>query len=223
MAAFANRQTRIKLLCDRAEREELDREELASKGLSSHEIDAVIQNKRLEKFRTTNKTAPWQETGQVVKILNTTNIGLADTHKVKTSTQDMMGPVQKKYDKYRTLKKGEKEEALAAQKACENDVDPQMAMTATSELMRKSQKKFTQKEQDKLVKDQNFRDHLFEMYKGMDSLNKMPKESHYLNQYVFDNAMQELTDNTHFDHHLLKNDLNRYNEAYVKYKATMRK
>jgi len=221
MAAFANKQIKMKLLCDRAEREELAREELAAKGLPSYEIDAIIQQKRLEKFRSTNSTLPWKENAEVVKILSTTNIGLADTHKVKTATQDMMAPVQKKYDKYRSLKKGEKEEAIAAQKAVENATDP-MAMTATSELMKKSQKKFTQKQQDKLVKEQNFRDHLFEMYKGMDTLNKMPTESHYLNQYVFDNAMQELCDNTHFDHHLLKNDLNRYNEAYVKYKATMR-
>jgi len=115
-------------------------------------------------------------------------------------------------DKYQTLKKIEKEGGVQMQKTEAENL----------QAMKKTQRKLKEKEHDHLIKSQNFRDHLAEMERGMDTLNKMPKASHYKDEFVFDNAMQELCDNTNYDHHLKDNDLKWYNEAYVKYKSTMR-
>jgi len=90
-------------------------------------------------------------------------------------------------------------------------------------LARKTKSKNIEKAFNHLIKTQNYRDHMKEMEQGMDELNKMPKNSHYAEEFAFTNHMQELTDNTNFDHHMRANDLKWYNEAYVKYKSTMRK
>jgi len=49
------------------------------------------------------------------------------------------------------------------------------------------------------------------------------KASHYGENFEFTKDMQEECDTQNFDHHLKKNDLKWYTEAYVKYKGTMRK
>ncbi len=38
-------------------------------------------------------------------------------------------------------------------------------------------------ELDNAIKQQNFRDHMNEMYSGLDTLNKMPTASHYNEQF----------------------------------------
>jgi len=78
------------------------------------------------------------------------------------------------------------------------------------------------KEQNEHIKKQNFRDHLNEMSQGMEAMSKV-KASHYGEQFEFTKEMQEECDTQNFDHHLKKNDLKWYTEAYVKYKGTMRK
>jgi len=182
--------------------------------LNSKQITETIHNKRLEGYRPAEKTNPWEEDTTTVKILNTTNIGLADTHKVKTSIQDLNAHVQKKFDKHKAKKQGDN---LAATSGSAG------AQLENLETTKKEQKKNAQKEQDRQIKEQNFRDHLFEMSKGMDSLNKMPSHSEYGNEFEFNKHMQDLCNTVNFDHHLLKNDLKWFAEAYVKYKGTMRK
>ena len=61
------------------------------------------------------------------------------------------------------------------------------------------------------------------MHNGMGEISKVPKLSHQHKEHAFTSDMQDLCDKVNFDHHLLKNDLNFFNEAYVKYKDTMRK
>jgi len=195
-------------------KEEVLRDELAAQGLNSKQITEIIHNKRLEGYRPAEKTNPWEEDTTTVKILNTTNIGLADTHKVKTSIQDLNAHVQKKFDKHKAKKQGDN---LAATSGSAG------AQLENLETTKKEQKKNAQKEQDRQIKEQNFRDHLFEMSKGMDSLNKMPSHSEYGNEFEFNKHMQDLCNTVNFDHHLLKNDLKWFAEAYVKYKGTMRK
>ena len=104
MAAFRAKQAKIKLLCERAEQDEVQREELESRGLSRHEIDRAIQESRLEKFRPRKETNPWDEMTKVAPTLTATNIGLVNTHLVKTTTQDLYAPVQKKVEKYKAQK-----------------------------------------------------------------------------------------------------------------------
>jgi hypothetical protein len=43
--------------------------------------------------------------------------------------------------------------------------------------------KMAQHEHDELIRKQNFRDHLQEMFNGMEALNKMPKTSNYGDEY----------------------------------------
>ena len=65
------------------------------------------------------------------------------------------------------------------------------------------------------------RDHLDELFD--EKLTKdEPKNNLMRDQYVFTEHMQKECDNVNFDCHLLKNDLNQFTEAYMKYKDTMR-
>jgi len=130
MAAFKAKQIKIKLLCDRAEKEDIQREELAEAGLSIPEIERTIQKSRLEKYRPTNTNPnPWEESHKVVGGVNNINFGLTDTHLVKTTTRDFYAPVQKKFDKYKSRKltgRGEvfgetANQILRAQTTQEND------------------------------------------------------------------------------------------------------
>jgi len=220
MANFRNKQAKIKLLCERADKEEVLRDELASRGASHMEIMEAVHDKRLEKYRTnTAETKPWEENGKVVKILNTTNIGLADTHLVKTSAQAMSAGMQKRFDKYKT----EKKTMGATAQSAEKNLEGSRAHSVGMDISKRAQKTFAQKEQDRLIKEQNFRDHLFEMRKGMDVVNKVPNSSEYGKEFEFNKNMQDLCDTQNFDHHLRKNDLKWFAEAYVKYKGTMRK
>lgn len=106
MAHFKNKQIKINLLCERAQKEDILREELLDQGLPNHEIDKIIQNKRTEKYRVNNHVNPWDETTKTVKLLSTTNIGLSDTHLVKTEAQEMQALVQQKFDKHKQQKFG---------------------------------------------------------------------------------------------------------------------
>jgi len=219
MAAFKAKQIKIKLQCDRAEKEDIHREELADQGLPIPEIDRIIQNSRMEKYRpTTTNPDPWEESGKVFSGLHATNFGLIGTHKVKTTTQDLYAPVQKKFDKYQTRKFTGRGEVFG-----ETANEILRAQTSEVDTTRKTKKLLDQKEQDKAIKQQNFRDHLTEMYKGMDSLNQMPKTSHAHEQFEFNKHMQSLCDNVNFEHHMMKNDLKWFSEAYIKYRNTMRK
>jgi len=210
---------KIRLQCERAEKEDIQREDLLSQGLSRKEIEQTIQNSRIAKYRpTTTDVNPWDESSKVAKAFGTTSLGLADTHLIKTSTQAMYAPVQRKFDKYNTRKEFAKTGQLVV-----NGTQSLRSQSIQLEDPRKKEKKLAQREQDRMVKEQNFRDHLSEMYKGMDSLNGMPKVSHAHEQFEFNKNMQELCDKQNFDHHLLKNDLKWFSEAYCKYKHTMRK
>jgi len=223
MANFRNKQAKIKLLCERADNEEKLRDGLASQGASHKQIMEAVHDQRLEKYRAnTAETKPWEENGKVVKILNTTNIGLADTHLVKTSAQAMSAGMQKKFDKYKSEKKAQREHAATAQSG-ERASDGGRAHSVDVDISKRAKKTIVQKEQDKLIKEQNFRDHLFEMSKGMDALNKVPGNSEYGKEFEFNKNMQDLCDTQNFDHHLRKNDLKWFAEASVKYKGTMRK
>ncbi len=104
MAFFKNKQIKIKLLCERAEKEDIIREELLAEGLSTHEIEKYIQDKRLEKYRKPAGTLPWDESSATVKMMSATNIGLADAHKVASTAKDMNNRVEKRYNKYKTEK-----------------------------------------------------------------------------------------------------------------------
>jgi len=105
MAFFNAKLVKIKLQCERAEKEDIQREELLSQGLSRREIEQTIQNSRMEKYRpTTTDVNPWDESSKVAKTFGTTHLGLADTHLIKTTTQAMYAPVQRKFDKYNTRK-----------------------------------------------------------------------------------------------------------------------
>jgi len=159
-------------------------------------------------------TQPWEENSKTVKLLSTTNIGLADTHLINSTAKEFNVDIQKKFDKSKSQKQGGNEQLSTERSAAE-------APNATEGAGKK--KKMTQQEHDKRMKEQNFRDHLFEMSKGLDTLNKMPQSSEYGKEFVFDKNMQDLCNTVNFDTHLLKNDLNFYAEAYAKCKATMRK
>jgi len=219
MAYRKAKEIKMRLLCERAEKEDILREQLHDKGLHTKEIEDYIQNKRMEPYRRPSGTHPIDENLKVIETLNHTTLGLPGTHKVISSTKDQYVKAQKKFDKYKTLKKIEKEEQENFEKTGVLTVKTQ---EFNPELQKKQQRKLAEKEHDRVIKTQNFRDHLTEMYNGMDTLNKMPKDSHYGEQFKFDNAMQELCDHQNFDHHLMQNDLKWYNEAYVKYKSTMR-
>jgi len=233
MANFNNRLTKIRFQCERAQKEDNERERLAAEGFTNHEIETYIQNKRMEPFRRPLEVHPIDENRHVVNHVDLTSTGLPGTHLVKSSAKDFNTRAQKRFDKHLVQKKTTKEqEALANTKQVKFDqentqcsaVEAVKPSTADLEKQaRKAKSKEISKAFDHLIKTQNFRDHLREMEQGMDELNKMPKESHYLEQFVFDKPMQELTDNTNFDHHMRANDLKWYNEAYVRYKSTMRK
>jgi hypothetical protein len=236
MANFNNRRTKIRLQCERAEKEDLSRERLAGEGFTNHEIENYLQNKRMESFRRPLTVHPMDEGRHVVHNVAHTSIGLPGTHLTKSATKDMFIRAQKKLDKNLLQKKTAKENELAqTQKSqsktktgeeCLKENTVVVERPNTAELERKARKtksKQIEKLQDHVIKTQNYRDNIREMGKGMSELNKMPKTSHYLEQFVFDNHMQELCDATNFEHHQMQNDLKWYNEAYVKYKSTMRK
>jgi len=234
MANFNNKWTKIRFQTKRAQWEDDERERLASEGFTNHEIDTYIQNKRMEPFRNPLEVHPIDENRHVVNPVDLTSTGLPGTHLVKSSAKDFNARSQKRYDKYLVQKKTARDqENLANTKQVTFDGQEDLQSSAaqavkpsTAELekqARKTKSKQISKAFDHLIKTQNFRDHLREMEQGMDELNKMPKESHYLEQFVFDKPMQELTDNTNFDHHMRQNDLKWYTEAYVRYKGTMRK
>jgi len=173
----------------------------------------------MEKYRVPLGTHPNDENLRVVNILNSTNIGLTGTHLVKTSAQEFNERAHKKMGKVKLQK-----EQTRLGKTVDSSAAPKRAQTANdADNLKRTQKKSAQEEIDKAIREQNSRDHLFEMKKGTDALNKQPTSSHYDEQYVFDRPMQELCDHTNFEHHQLKNDLKWYTEAYVKYKVTMRK
>jgi len=238
MANFNNRQTKIKLQCERAQKEDGERERMATEGFTNHEIESYIQNKRMEPFRRPLTVHPIDENRHVVNPVDLTSTGLPGTHLVKSTAKDFNVRAQKKYDKYNDQKKTAREQeelartkavqfkenleqGIAASEAQESTVRP--STTEVARLARKTQSKNIEKKFNTLIKTQNYRDHMREMEQGMDELNKMPKNSHYAEEFGFDKNMQELTDNTNFDHHMRANDLKWYNEAYVKYKSTMRK
>jgi len=242
MANFNNRQTKIRIQCERAQWEDGERERMATEGFTNHEIETYIQNKRMEPFRRPLEVHPMDENRHVVNTVDLTSTGLPGTHLVKSTAKDFNVRAQKRFDKHIvqkttlreqeelartkqvTIKENQESGMVAANETQGSTVN--LARTNTGELERltkKDKSKQIQKAFDHLIKTQNFRDHLREMEQGMDELNKMPKNSHAAEQYVFDKHMQELTDSTNFDHHMKANDLKWYNEAYVKYKSTMRK
>jgi len=236
MANFNNRQTKIKLQCERAQKEDIERERMATEGFTNHEIESFIQNKRIEPFRRPLTVHPMDENRHVVNPVDLTSTGLHGTHLVKSAAKDFNSRAQKKYDKYNDQKKTvRQQEELARTKAVQFKENLEQGITAREEstvrpsttevahAARKTQSKNIEKAFNHLIKTQNYRDHMREMEQGMDELNKMPKNSHYAEEFGFDRNMQELTDNTNFDHHMRANDLKWYNEAYVKYKSTMRK
>ena len=220
MAARNAHLIKMKILSERALKEDIKREELAAQGHNGKEINEIIQNIRMENYRKPLGTHPMDEEGKVVKILDTTNIGLSDTHLIKTTAQLFNARADKKMDKVKDKKQKEREKTKLG-----NTLDNAHGTEKESSeaKFKKTHKKNAQQEIDKAIKEQNFRDHIFEMHKGTDTLNKQPNASHYAEQFVFDGPMQELCDNTNFDHHQLKNDLKWYTEAYMKYKITMRK
>jgi len=239
MANFNNRQTKIRIQCERAQKEDVERERMATEGFTNHEIEDYLQNKRMEPFRRPLTVHPMDENRRVVNPVDLTSTGLPGTHLVKSSAKDFNTRTQKKYDKYLDQKKVAKEqEELALTRQVQIKENKESGLAAPSEfnvnvnrpstmeldrLARKTKSKNIEKAFNHLIKTQNYRDHMREMEQGMDELNKMPKNSHYAEEYVFDNNCQELTDNTNFDHHMRANDLKWYNEAYVRYKSTMRK
>jgi len=235
MANFNNTRTRIRFQCERAEKEDIIRENLAAEGFTNHDIENYIQNKRMEPFRRPLTVHPMDENRHVVNTVALTSTGLPGTHLTKSETKDMFVRAQKRLDKHTLARKTAKENEWAQTQQAKTGQEPlqetksnvvALERTSTAELekqARKTKSKQIEKMQDHVIKTQNYRDHLKEMEKGMDELNKMPKNSHYLEQFVFDANMQELTDSTNFDHHQKQNDLKWYNEAYVKYKSTMRK
>ncbi len=133
MAAFTAKQIKIKLLCERAEKEDFLKEDLAAQGLTNKEIDEYIQNKRMEPHRKPQTTLPFEESTKSVTILNGTNIGLPNTHLVTTSTKDLMANVQRKFDKYKSLKKTEQELNLKDRTVEEKD-------KAAETILRKTRK-----------------------------------------------------------------------------------
>jgi hypothetical protein len=236
MANFNNRQTKIRIQCERAQKEDVERERMAAEGFTNHEIEDYIQNKRMQPFRKPLTVHPMDENRHVVNPVDLTSTGLPGTHLVKSAAKDFNTRAQKKYDKYQDQKKTTRQqEELARTKQVqfkenlEQGLAPPQETTlrpSTNELEREARKtktKTIEKAFNHLIKTQNYRDHMREMEQGMDELNKMPKNSHYAEEFGFDKNMQELTDNTNFDHHMRANDLKWYNEAYVKYKSTMRK
>ena len=109
MASFKNKHIKMKILCNRAEQEEIIREQLEEQDVPDNEIEKIIREKRAEGFKTAQVDEPWSEKNKVITSLHATNSGLPGTHQVLSSTKDMFAKVQKKYDKYKAAKKAEQE------------------------------------------------------------------------------------------------------------------
>jgi len=138
MAFRKAQQIKIKLLCERAEKEDILREELHEKGLHTKEIEEFIQNKRMEPYRRPATTHPVDENLKVIETLNHTTLGLPGTHKAISTTKDMYVKAQKKFDKYKTLKQQEKDQ--------ENlDETARSALVKTKESNPELQKKMRKK------------------------------------------------------------------------------
>jgi len=85
------------------------------------------------------------------------------------------------------------------------------------------------KEHDKKMKKEIHRDHLAEMFGGAD-FSKQPIQTEtkrafgtFLLTKAFTDEFKEELKGHQWENHFVKNDLNQYNEAYLKYKDTMRK
>jgi len=73
---------------------------------------------------------------------------------------------------------------------------------------------------DKNIRLARNRDHLDELFDPR--LCPGPKRTQMRDDFTYTQYMQNDANNVNFDCHLLKNDLNQFTEAYMKYKDTMR-
>src|SRR5690349_2704221 len=108
MAAFKSKHIKIRILCEKAEQEEQEREELEAIGKSQKEIDEIIKKNRTSGFKYTHQSAPWEENEKVVSTLHATTHGLVGTHKAKSAAKDFNEKAQKRYDKFKVQKDLEK-------------------------------------------------------------------------------------------------------------------
>lgn len=90
--------------------------------------------------------------------------------------------------------------------------DPQNAGTRQTER--------AQMTQDKASMKNAHRDHLDELFDP--KLVPGVKKTQMREDYTYTQYMQNDANNVNFDHHALKNDMNQFTEAYMKYKDTMR-
>jgi len=222
MAAFKAKQMKIRILCERAEKEEIEREYLEAQGLTEQQIDETIKMRKTQNFRTPQQTLPFDEKNKVIKNLHATNLGLTETHLAKSATKAMMEDVERKFAKAKAKKLAATQQIGLTQGQSGEGMKLFKTRTLEEQIKKEKKAALGQDQLNKLIKEQNFRDHINEMGQGMEAMSKV-KASHYGETYVFTNDMQHECDTQNFDHHLRKNDLKWFSEAWVKYKGTMRK
>ncbi|EAR99571.3 hypothetical protein TTHERM_00138340 (macronuclear) [Tetrahymena thermophila SB210] len=193
-----DRQTKIKILQDRAYKYNDEFDELESQGQDPDQIRVNLLQKEYQKRHENEvkRTLPFDETQKVISVNGATDLGFDQAHKTKSATKQMYETMEQKIIK-------RKENRLLGKKNSDSDLAEKY------------------KQQDEQMKKKIYQDHLNELFSN--DYKKVKDLSNYQQNFQFTQDMQNDCDNQNFDHHQRKNDLKWYQEAYIKYKSTMRK
>lgn len=102
MAYFKRKITKIRILCERAEQYEQEREALEREGFEDDEIARILQEKEERKTQPTIGKLPFDEREKVIRTLDALHGGLSGTHLVKSSTKTMMEKAESRFQKSKT-------------------------------------------------------------------------------------------------------------------------
>jgi len=234
MAYFKRKCTKIRILCERAEQYEQEREALEMEGYDDEEIVRILQDKEERRTQPTIGKLPFDEREKVIRTLDALHGGLGGTHLVKSSTKTMMETADRRFQKSKarqaTLAGTGTGLAHAGAMTLGGTAVTDGKLTSAEEaqilegkkLIQKEKKREIQRMQDDQIKKQNYRDHLKEMFSGLESVTQN-KESEFTYNFRFTPEMQKECLEKNLDHHLKQNDLKWYSEAYLKHKSSMRK
>lgn len=104
MATFKRKTTKIRLLCERAERYEQEREALEEHGFNDEEAEQILREREEQRTQPTITKPPFDEREHVVRTLDMLHGGLSGTHQVKSATKTMMEDIDRKFQKTKARK-----------------------------------------------------------------------------------------------------------------------